>query len=55
MENVIEFPKQKPEEKETGLTKASSTKKVFNIADWTPDYSVQLNSLNLDSWPFCAA
>ena len=54
MARVLELPKVKAPEEEIGVA-SQITAKVVNIADWTPRYAVQFNSLNVDAWPFCAA
>jgi hypothetical protein len=54
MARVLELPKVKAPEKGVSVAR-QITAKVVNIADWTPRYEVEFNSLNVDAWPFCAA
>jgi hypothetical protein len=55
MKSVIEFPKLKVPEQGAQSTDIPTPKKIFNIADWAPKYQVQLDTSNIDNWPFCAA
>jgi hypothetical protein len=59
MESVIEFPKLKTPEEAPEATSPVGSKKIANIADWTPRSAVQFNigtvDGTVDNWPFCAA
>jgi hypothetical protein len=55
MENVLEFPKMKFVAEDLDSPRPITTKKVFNIAEWTPHHSVTLTIPYVDTWPFFAA
>jgi hypothetical protein len=55
MKSVIEFPRLKAPEDRVELAIPIISKKIFNIADWTPNRLVRLGNAEVDSWPFCAA
>jgi len=51
MKRVIEFPKPRATEEDLESKPPATSKKIFNIADWTPTYV----AINVDQWPFYAA
>jgi hypothetical protein len=55
MESIIEFPKSKTPTAAPEPTHLPPAKKIFNIADWKPKYTVQLSIPGPDTWPYCAA
>jgi hypothetical protein len=55
MKNVIEFPKDKTSEVPPESVRPGGSSKVFNIADWPRESSIQFAVMAVDAWPFCAA
>jgi hypothetical protein len=55
MKTVIEFPKQKALDERIEAKNPVTSKKILNIADWTPKHEGQSDTPSVDNWPFCAA
>ena len=55
MDRIIEFPKSKNHDERIDVKNPFISRKLFNIADWTPARSIPFDTAIVDTWPFFAA
>jgi len=55
MNRIIEFPKGNTKKEAPEASSPPPTRKILNIADWSPKLPLHLHDPGPDHWPYCAA